>query len=80
MKQVFKCDFCSTTNPDSERMKNHENGCNFNPENKTCMSCKHSFMPRFCDWFECNRDHDSSHMDDVQFNSKPCQDWEKEDD
>lgn len=41
MKRVWKCDFCSETNVDSEKMKQHELTCHFNLTLKFCYSCKH---------------------------------------
>lgn len=43
MKQVWKCDHCSDTNEDKEVIEDHEKECNFNPKNKFCYTCKHSY-------------------------------------
>jgi hypothetical protein len=40
MIQVWKCDFCSSTNIDVEKIKNHEKHCSFNKINKKCYTCK----------------------------------------
>lgn len=40
MKQVWKCDFCSSTHVDSEKIKKHEVLCSFNKINKKCYTCK----------------------------------------
>ena len=41
MKRVWKCDFCSRTDVLSEKIKEHELECSFNPERKTCYTCKY---------------------------------------
>ena len=43
MIEVFKCDHCSHFTQDAEEMRLHEGKCSFNPTNKKCWSCKHSF-------------------------------------
>lgn len=43
MKQVWKCDHCSKTSVYSDKIKDHELGCAFNPINKTCYSCEHHY-------------------------------------
>ncbi len=34
MKRVWKCDFCSHTEKDIEKMIIHENKCSFDPKEK----------------------------------------------
>ena len=43
MKQVWKCDHCSETSVNYDKIKNHEPECSFNPINKKCYSCKHHY-------------------------------------
>ena len=43
MKRVWKCDFCSSTNVLSEKIKEHELECSFNPEKRMCYSCIFSY-------------------------------------
>ena len=43
MKQVWKCDFCSRTQDNVEGLEEHETGCSFNPINKKCFTCAHSW-------------------------------------
>jgi|688.fasta_scaffold581141_2 hypothetical protein len=40
MIQVWKCDFCLSTNVDSEKIRQHEIVCSFNKINKKCYTCK----------------------------------------
>lgn len=41
MKQVFKCDYCTTILPEDE-CKEHEKVCSYNPKNRSCYSCKNA--------------------------------------
>jgi hypothetical protein len=41
MKRVWKCDFCSQTNINSDKIKEHEKECSFNPKFRNCFSCIH---------------------------------------
>ena len=43
MITVFKCDYCTHFTQDKEEMRLHELKCSFNPINKKCYSCKHSY-------------------------------------
>lgn len=43
MTEVFKCDYCSHFTQDSEEMRIHEAKCSFNPNNKTCFTCKYQW-------------------------------------
>ena len=38
---AWKCDYCSETNRDKEKMKIHEKHCSSNIENKMCFMCSH---------------------------------------
>jgi hypothetical protein len=40
MKQVWKCDFCSTHDEDADVVQQHELKCVFNPIMKACFTCK----------------------------------------
>jgi hypothetical protein len=42
MKQVWKCDYCSHTDPHPDVIEKHEKGCSFNKVNKKCYTCKFS--------------------------------------
>lgn len=41
MKRVWKCDFCSHTETDIEKMKRHEVKCSFDPIKRNCYTCEH---------------------------------------
>ena len=41
MQQVWKCDYCSDTNKNPEKIKAHEADCTFNPAKKSCYTCRH---------------------------------------
>jgi hypothetical protein len=53
MKQVYKCDFCSTIGTKAQ-IREHEVKCIFNPENKHCYSCKN--FKNFRDYDYCELD------------------------
>lgn len=38
MKLVYQCDYCSYKNEDY-KVENHEIKCDYNPNNKTCLTC-----------------------------------------
>jgi hypothetical protein len=40
MKQVWKCDHCSQTNNDPDKILKHESVCVFNKITKHCYTCK----------------------------------------
>ena len=40
MKQVWKCDHCSQTHIDPDKISEHEPKCSFNKVNKKCYTCK----------------------------------------
>ena len=42
MIQVWKCDYCSTTDVDYKKIQHHEPTCSFNKLNKKCHTCKYS--------------------------------------
>lgn len=43
MKQVWKCDHCSQTDIDEDKIADHEVICGFNPKTKHCYTCKYSY-------------------------------------
>ncbi len=43
MKQVWKCDHCSKTDLDPDKILKHEPKCSFNKMNKKCYTCKYRF-------------------------------------
>jgi hypothetical protein len=43
MKRVWKCDHCSKTDTDTDKMSVHEKLCSFNKINKYCYTCKFSY-------------------------------------
>lgn len=43
MKQVWKCDHCSHTDIDSDKMAKHEPECSFNKATKHCYTCKYHY-------------------------------------
>ncbi len=43
MKQVWKCDHCSQTDIDADKISKHEVVCSFNKLNKHCYTCKYSY-------------------------------------
>lgn len=43
MKQVWKCDHCSKTDVESDKILKHETECSFNKETKHCYTCKFSY-------------------------------------
>ena len=40
---IWKCDFCSHTEEDSEKLEEHEKNCTFNPNNRSCYTCMNSY-------------------------------------
>ncbi len=47
MTEVFMCDFCIHFTQDAEEMRMHEKKCSFNPINKKCFTCKHTWDSGF---------------------------------
>ncbi len=43
MKNVWKCDFCSTTDVDQQIIVVHEDKCVFNKKNRGCYTCDHFY-------------------------------------
>lgn len=48
MKLVWKCDYCSQTNVDKDKIEKHEMECSFNLANKSCWTCDNLY-----DYYEC---------------------------
>ena len=42
MKQVWKCDHCSQTDIESDKILKHEVECSFNKSTKHCYTCKYA--------------------------------------
>lgn len=49
MIQVWKCDFCSSTDIDPDKIKRHESLCVFNKSNKHCFTCKFQYEAGYVD-------------------------------
>lgn len=51
MKQItkYKCDFCKRSYVSKYKAKEHENKCFFNPDVKSCVTCKHKDIKEFLD-------------------------------
>jgi hypothetical protein len=43
MKRVWKCDHCSKTDLDPDKISLHEPKCSFNKATKYCYTCKFSY-------------------------------------
>lgn len=43
MRQVWKCDHCSQTDVESDKILKHEVECSFNKATKHCYTCKYSY-------------------------------------
>ncbi len=74
MKQVWKCDHCSDTDGDKEKVEIHEAKCEFNPITKRCFTCKHSIekgAPISGFWSDCKL------KLDIESDDK-CSGWENE--
>lgn len=42
MQQAYICDYCSKQGKKSE-IETHEKYCKYNPENRSCLTCKHLY-------------------------------------
>ena len=67
MKRVWKCDFCSSTDVLSEKIKEHELNCHFNPLKRFCYTCKfhgdEGYYGDSCPYCEIKLDHISGEED-----------------
>jgi hypothetical protein len=43
MKLVWKCNYCSETNVDKDKIETHEIKCVFNPVNRHCYTCDNRY-------------------------------------
>lgn len=41
--EAWQCDFCKKRYVSKANARRHEKTCIFNPENKACITCEHSF-------------------------------------
>ncbi len=41
MKRAWRCDYCESVMGRAVDMRKHECGCEYNPANRTCSTCKH---------------------------------------
>lgn len=78
MKEVWKCEYCSSTNVDSEVIRAHEKTCAFSPFLKGCWTCKHHIdegMPISGSMYICQLGKDIDEQSD--FESKGgCDLWD----
>lgn len=75
MKRVWKCNFCSHTGKDGDHVQRHEDGCTFNPSNKTCYTCDNRINGVYYDSSDECKIHDMSYFCDVSDGDKECVDW-----
>jgi hypothetical protein len=73
MKQVWKCDFCTTSDTDRYLIEQHEKDCSFNPINKRCFSCI-NYEVYFGDYSgeECTAGQNYSM---IQYENLKCDKW-----
>ncbi len=77
MIQVWKCEYCLNTSLDSNKILNHEPKCYWNPINRNCHSCEHSFENGWdgCHEPGCNKNLNADKGE--QFGN--CEGWESND-
>jgi len=77
MKEACLCDYCKRVGTKEEIIE-HEDYCVFNPENKTCYTCKNSIKDTSCSGFyiDCKI---GFNFKDARDNGN-CKGWEWEDD
>ena len=80
MKIVYKCDYCNEYSADKQTMVNHEDKCEYNPKNKTCLSCKHMRNTVFTEYDECMVGYDFDIMEDVFDGIWKCGRWKEDTD
>lgn len=51
MKQIikYKCDFCERSYVSKYKAKEHESKCFYNPDVKSCITCKHKDVKKIID-------------------------------
>ena len=75
MKQVWKCDFCHHTDKEDGEVERHEDGCRFNPKNRSCTTCDNRLLAEYYDMSdECNI-HDFGHFLECEDGDVKCVDW-----
>ena len=42
-RTVYECDYCRKRLINTTYMKKHEEGCWYNPKNKTCLACRFNY-------------------------------------
>lgn len=74
MQQVWKCDFCSTTNLDKNFIAEHEASCSFNPSLRSCYTCKNLIDEGYGmdSFYVCKLD---KNVFDVMEDKTPCDVW-----
>jgi len=75
MKRVWKCDFCSSTSEDKIDIITHEEGCSWNPINRTCYTCDNRLPAPYYDASDECEIHDMEHFFAVDDGDKICNDW-----
>ena len=66
MKQVWKCDHCSQTDVESDKILKHEIECSFNKATKHCYTCKFSREDGYEDHIAgCDIDEDTLKGEDL---------------
>ena len=79
MKQVWKCDYCHTTDADADKASAHEMECSFNPAMKRCWTCTHRTeegAPISGFWNGCNAGVPPSEQMDIEDKDADCAKWE----
>ena len=74
MKLVWKCDYCSDTNVDKDKIEEHETDCVFNPYNRHCYSCDYYYSEFGSDYCKVK----SPKLYDVIEKFVKCTDWSNE--
>jgi hypothetical protein len=78
MKKVWKCDYCYKFDEKEDVIKLHEQKCTFNPDNKTCWTCKHHVdegMPISGSMYVCQKGKSNDEMWEFEDKSG-CDKWE----
>ena len=76
MKRVWKCDHCSHTGTNKASVQEHEDGCTFNPINKTCYTCDNRVSGAYYDSSDECKVNDFSYFFDMNdHDEKICDDW-----
>ena len=65
MKLVWKCDFCTKTDADVNKISEHELSCSFNKITKKCYTCKFSYESRYDHIPECEIGLDTMDGEDI---------------